>query len=150
MEFWNLKSALIEVVWGSLLCSYFPIMFREVHTAGERKGEIRVTDKQFSRDAHVVEFRNYTPSVFNLADVFEVTMSNGEKIVVALEERAVIESLYTDEIFYTAVRKNLSCVLRDVCKDGNCGSGRVVVSCSGATRNVWWTKPGCVGMAIRN
>ena len=109
--FWNLKSALIEVVWGSLFRTHFPILFREVHTAGERKGEIRVIDKQFSGDAHVVEFRTFTPSVFTLADIFEVTMSNGEKMVVALEERAVIESLYTDDTILRLLGKNFALCL---------------------------------------
>ena len=71
-------------------------------------GEIRLGSGMY-----VTEFQSYVTKEFTLADVFQVELSNSEKMNVVLPEDAVIKALYTDTGFYTLVGPEF-CLLFDI------------------------------------
>eukprot|EP00794_Sanderia_malayensis_P002259 gene2259-2590_t len=111
--FWSSKSALVEAIWGSLFCNHFSVFFREVVSLGVGKCEVRQIKRESVGDHYVVKFSIFSSPEFTLANLFEVKTSNGKKMVVALEERNVIELLYIDEVFYTLVGSEF-CLVFDI------------------------------------
>ena len=71
-------------------------------------GEIRLGSGMY-----VTEFQPYVTKEFTLADVFQVELSNSEKMNVVLQEDAVIKALDTDPRFYTLVGPEF-CLLFDI------------------------------------
>lgn len=62
---------------------------------------------------YVTEFQPYVTKEFTLADVFQVELSNSEKMNVVFQEDPVIKALYTDPGFYTLVGPEF-CLVFDI------------------------------------
>ena len=119
--YWQLKSALMNVVWGTLFFSHFPKFFRQIVEVVEKPGAAlrrhvvmgNVEIPAGVTTTHVVEFTKSVPPVFSLTEVFQVKLSCGTTLDVVLQEDAVIHALYTDSSFYSLVGQEF-CLLFDI------------------------------------
>ena len=58
-------------------------------------------------------FQRSTGPQFSLSEVFEVELSNEEKMKVFFDEKVLIEALYTDSSFYSAIGQEF-CLVFDI------------------------------------
>lgn len=122
--FWRLKKTLIAVVWGDMLHTHFPNFFKKISLDDE--GIFSLQDVVFEEGVFVTRFQEGTPRQFTLSEVFEVTLNNGKMIDVLFKEEAVIESLYNDSSFYSAVGQEF-CLVFDIFY-AKCGTEAVAES----------------------
>eukprot|EP00112_Aurelia_sp_Birch-Aquarium-sp1_P019527 Seg4842.1 transcript_id=Seg4842.1/GoldUCD/mRNA.D3Y31 product="hypothetical protein" protein_id=Seg4842.1/GoldUCD/D3Y31 len=105
--FWKLKSARIEVVWGKLYTTHFGKFFNKIKEISEEPGTAvrhtvvmeELTAKEIGDFA--VSFVPATPTLFTLADAFDLKTNTGLVHQVTLQEDKVIECLYTDSELYS-------------------------------------------------
>ena len=86
-----------------MFVSHFQKFFQEIKDATKpREKTAGSTSIQLpSHDVRVTEFTKCSREKFCLAEVSQVTLSHGEEMQVVLQE--VIEALYEDSSFYSAV-----------------------------------------------
>lgn len=99
--FWRLNKVLIAVVWGDMFHTHFCNFFKQITV--KDNGDFSLKDLVVPEGVFVIKFLEGTRRQFTLSEVFEVELSNGEKIEVLFDEEIVIKSLYTDASFYSAV-----------------------------------------------
>lgn len=114
--YWQLKSTLIEVVWGNLFRSHFAKFFKRISKSKE--GKVMVVTLEDNNDFKngvlcVQKFNIASTPKFALADVFDVSLSNGDNFLVSLQEDEIIKALYNDAEFYSAVGQSF-CILFDI------------------------------------
>lgn len=87
--FWRFKKVLISIVWGCMFPTYFCQFFKKIIIKDKRDFSLKdlvvsgVIMKKF------LEGRQY----FTLSEVFEVELSNGEKMEVLFDEEIVIKGV---------------------------------------------------------
>ena len=108
--YWQVKSALMNVVWGTLFFSHFPKFFRQIVEVVKPGAALRrhvvmgnVEIPAGVTTTHIVEFTKSVPPVFLLTEVFQVKLSCGTTLNVVLQEDVVIHALYADSSFYLLV-----------------------------------------------
>ncbi|XP_065055039.1 uncharacterized protein LOC135683655 [Rhopilema esculentum] len=111
--FWQLKSTLIEVIWGRLFYSHFPKFFQKVETLDGKVETASLKNDLLDESVFLLQFQQVKPDYFTLADVFEIVLSNGDHFTVSLVENEIIKSLYTDVEFYSLVGQPF-CLIFDI------------------------------------
>ena len=103
--FWKLKTFLIEVVWGKKFEEFFSKCFKK--TCGKKLESVAVPRSQ------VITRFEVDKEGFDLLVPPRVTLSDGSSSTYVLQEKQVIQMLYSNPTFYEAVGREF-CIIYDI------------------------------------
>ena len=118
-SYWQLKSTIMEVVWGTMYKTHFSQFFKLIKPVKEKSctavryktGVADITVDHIGEFA--VSFLHTKPEVFTLSETFLLHTNHNKVFCVALQEDLVIQHLYNDQLFYSSVGMEF-CALFDI------------------------------------
>ena len=110
--YWHLKKTLISIVWGYMFPTHSPRFFKRIMVTDDNSN-FSLVDLVIPEGARLTKFVEGKQQKFTLSDVFVVELSNDTKMHVLFEEEVLINFLYTDSSFYSAVDQEF-CLVFDI------------------------------------
>ena len=127
--FCRAKKVFIEVMWGEMFASHFCKFFKKIMK--KDNGDLSSEPLSIPDGIVMTTFQTSAGPQFSLSEVFEVELSNEEKMKVFFDDEALIEALYTDLSFYSALVKSFVLFLTSFMR-------RVVLKPSRNPSIGWW------------